>query len=363
MIAIRDFVANDIGAVAELHREVMATARAMSPPLLARYREWLTTVFLDHPMREQGAGSLVADEAGEVIGFMGVVPRRVALGGKVYRASSASNFCIRANRRGRLGLLMAREFMARAGDLAIVDELSDRTRGIWDRMGFVQTPQSVRWTLPIRPLQHTLALTERHLPRWIVALTRPAAELVDRHVSAKVPRSPYRYEPAALEAETLTDRTLPELLDRFGSSAYLRPVVADGSTAWLVRRARSMTRFGELQMIALREASGSTAGWFIYYARRGPAEVLQAVSTAGAARQVLSHLALHARERGVVSLTGTLDPVFLPALCEHWAGISPSPMECHWRLIYSPRQEILEAFWRDRLLLSRLDGEWCQQFV
>ncbi len=38
------------------------------------------------------------------------------------------------------------------------------------------------------------------------------------------------------------------------------------------------------------------------------------VSTSAAGQAVLTHLAMHARERGAVSLTGTLDPVFLGAV-------------------------------------------------
>ncbi len=38
-------------------------------------------------------------------------------------------------------------------------------------------------------------------------------------------------------------------------------------------------------------------------------------------------------------------------------------MTTRWRLVHSTRPEVLEAFLRDWLLLSRIDGEWCQQFV
>jgi len=115
-------------------------------------------------------------------------------------------------------------------------------------------------------------------------------------------------------------------------------------------------------LIALRSPQGQLAGWYVYYARRGPAEVLQLVATRATAARVLAHLASHARTRGVESLAGTLDPMFLEALSEHWAALTPAPMTNRWRLVYSEHPEVIDAFLRDRVLLSRLDGEWCQQF-
>jgi hypothetical protein len=165
-------------------------------------------------------------------------------------------------------------------------------------------------------------------------------------------------------AESLTGERLAELLTEFGTDDHLRPVTDDGSAQWLLERARALRQHGDLQSVALRSPDGVVVGWYVYYAKRGtPSEVLQLVSTSAEARQVLEHLAVHARDRGVVSLTGTLDLGFLTPLSERWAVISPAPMATRWTLVHSTRREVLEAFWRGRLLLSRLDGEWFQQLA
>ncbi len=360
MTGIREFVRDDIEQVADLHRDVMDTGAALTPLLLSQYRHWLSSVFLDSPMRTAGLESLVFEDNGEIVGFIGVVARQLTIGGGTFVGSAASNFCIRANRRGKTGIQMAREYLARSPDLALIDELTDRTRGVWDLLGFVAMPQSVRWTLPLRPVHHVLSLTHQHLPPWLNAAAGPPARLLDRAAS-RIPRSPFRQQPPDVIAEDLTEASLTQLLMEFGAGNYLRPA-ADGSTPWLVRRARSMKRFGDLQMVALRSPDGRVAGWYVYYARTGPSEVLQAVALSTAADKVLAHLAHHAHARGVVSLTGTLDRTFLSALSERWAMISPAPMVTRWRFVASRRPDVLEAFWRDRVLLSRLDGEWCQQF-
>ena len=360
MTRIRELTASDIPQVADVHREAMATGSAMTPALLEKYREWLTSVFLENPMRVDGVESLVYEDGGEILGFMGVVPRQVSLGGRVYRAAAGSNFCVRPGRRGRIGMQMAREYLARSGDLAFIDQLVDRTRPIWDHLGMVAMPQSVRWTLPLRPLQHVLSLVGPRLPAPLTAVARPVATALDR-VATGVRRSPFKYDAPALAAEDLTGESLSRLLQEFGTERHLRPVTSDGSAAWLVERARRLTKHGELQLVALRDER-EVLGWYVYHANPGqPSEVLQLVSTPRASSQVLDHLAGHARARGVVSLTGALDLGFLSALSNRWAVLSPAPRPTRWLLVHSGRPEILEAFWRGQVLLSRLDGEWCQQ--
>jgi len=358
VIGIRPFSLNDIPQVAALHREAMATSPSMTTALMETYSEWLTATFLESPMRLDGLESIVYEEDGEVVAFLGVLARQVSIGGKIYRASATSNFCALPARRGRLGLQIAKEHVARSSDLTFIDELQDRPRRVFEFAGMLPMPQSVRWTLPLQPGQHVLSLVEHRVPKLLTAAVRPATHMLDR-LAARVSRSPFHYKASELTSEQLTPADLSRLLMEFGTPEDLRPVTTDGSTAWLVERARRMTQHGELHMIALRDSDGDVVGWYVYYANRGrPSDVLQLVATRAAAPQVLDHLARHAGARGVVSLTGTLDPVFLSALSQHWAVISPR--ETRWMMVYSARSEILEAFWRCRLLLSRLDGEWCQ---
>ena len=340
----------------------MGTAPSMSPALLEQYRAWFVSVFLDVPMHSPGLESLVFEDAGEIVAFLGVVARQVTVGGKVYRGSCASNFCIRATHRGRLGMRIAREYLSRSNDLAFIDELVDRPRRLWDHLGMQTMPQSVRWTLPLRPAQHVLSIVGIRTRHARNAVLRAPAALVDA-VAGAIPRNPFRYGASALAETALTGAGLDALLGEFGTAEYLRPVTTDGSAGWLLERARSMTQHGELHAIALQGERGDVVGWFVYYARAGlPCEVMQLVATPAAAGAVLEHLAVHARTRGVVSLTGTLDWRFLSPLSAHWAVLSPTPIETRWMMVHSAHRDVLEAFWRNNVLLSRLDGEWFQHF-
>lgn len=359
MTRIREFTAGDIPRVAEIHRRAFEIAPAMTPELLDEYGRWLTSVFLEAPTRAPGRQeSLVCVDGDDVIGFQGVVPRTVELNGRRYAASTGSNLVVLPERRGGIGSQLIAAWLARSPDLVIVDEPADRAARLLTRAGMVMMPQTLRWTLPLSPLRHVISLVRDYVPG--IGLAGPVAGLLDR-VARRVGRSPFHYGASSLVAEPLSDDGLARLLAEFGSPDQLRPVTSDGSTEWLLQRARGMRQYGELQLVALRTSDGPVVGWYVYYAQRGAAgEVLQLVAASEWTQAVLEHLALHALARGMVSLTGVMDLHFLSALSFHWAVIAPFPRQTKHVLVYSKHPEILEAFWRDRTLLSRLDGEWSQ---
>ncbi|HET9613847.1 MAG TPA: hypothetical protein VFP22_03455 [Candidatus Limnocylindrales bacterium] len=360
MPRIREFTAADIPQVAEVHRRAFETAPAMTPQLLAEYARWLTAMFLEAPTRTAGRESLVYEDADGVVGFLGVLARTVELNGRRYEAATGSNLVVLPDRRGGVGSQIIAEFLSRSGDLALVDEVSDRPLSLFRRAGMVAMPQTVRWTLPLSPLRHALSLIGDVVPG--VGLAAPVAGMIDR-VVRRVGKSPFHYAASSLIADPLSDADLARLLTEFGSPADLRPVTSDGSTEWLLNRARQMARHGELQLVALRDGDGVAVGWYVYHARAGGnGEVLQLVADRPWAAAVLEHLARHALARGVISLTGVMDLRFLTPLAAHWAVISPSPNPTRYLLVHSTRPEILEAFWRYEVLLSRLDGEWCHHF-
>ena len=359
MTRIREFTAADVPQVADVHRRAFEVAPAMTPELRDEYARWLTAVFLDAPTRTPARQqSLVCEDGNDIIGFFGVVPRTVELNGRQYEATAGSNLVVLPERRGGIGSKIIAEYLARSSELAIVDEPEERASHLFRRAGMVAMPQSVRWTLPLSPLRHVIATVGDYVPGIRVA--GPLAGLLDR-AARRVGRSPFHYGASSLVAEPLSDDGLARLLSEFGSSENLRPITSDGSTEWLLKRARGMVQHGELQLVALREGDGSAIGWYVYYAKKGAAgEVLQLVADAARATAVLEHLARHALARGVISLTGVMDLGFLAGLSLHWAWIAPFPRQTKHMMVYSTRPEILEAFWRNRVLLSRLDGEWCQ---
>ena len=354
---IRPFERADIAQVVSVHRQAWGNPPEIPQDVMAEYSAWLSAVFLDHPMRTEGHESIVFEDDGEVVGFFGGVSSHVSLNGTTHPATVWSNFVVHPNRKGKgIGAQLLREALSRSPELSFIDEANDATRNLWERAGgVISLPQCVRWLLPLRPMKNFVSLAQNRVPgpiaKAVAVMTRPLDA-----VARRLPHSPYRFDRTALTTEPLSASGLAGLLTEFGRADQLRPVANDGSTDWFVARARGMTHHGDLTMTVLRTPRGDTAGWYVYYAKPGgQGEVLQLAATREQASNVLDQLARDASERGVAGLAGILQTDLLLPLAVRFAQFERDP---RWMLVYSKHPEILQAFWNDRLLLSRLQGEW-----
>src|SRR5262245_66589948 len=118
-IAIRRFVANDIPDVARLHARVWPN----QTPLHV-YDDYFRRVVLDHPVRDEAVGALVSEDPhGRVTGFIGVVPRRVAIGQHSYRGAVSSNFIVEPGGDAPyVAIHLLRAFHSGPQDVSIADE-------------------------------------------------------------------------------------------------------------------------------------------------------------------------------------------------------------------------------------------------
>ena len=123
---VRPFVESDIPSVIALHCDAFGNPRPQSPAAEAEYRRWLESVFLENPMRTEGLDSIVFEDDGAIIGFLGIVARRLRMNGTTYRASVCSNFCVHPDRRGGIGSQLLSHYRDMDQDFAFVDEVRDR---------------------------------------------------------------------------------------------------------------------------------------------------------------------------------------------------------------------------------------------
>jgi hypothetical protein len=99
---VRPFLEEDIDQVAELHRRVFRTGDA-SAGLERRYRAYLKGVFLENPWYDEAVSPLVYEDSDQsIIGFLGVVPRRLSIRGRPIRAAVSSQFIVEPGRRSTL---------------------------------------------------------------------------------------------------------------------------------------------------------------------------------------------------------------------------------------------------------------------
>jgi hypothetical protein len=358
-VILRTFVAGDIPAVSRLHGRVFAAPPA-TPPSWAAYDAYFRDVFLAGPDGDTPCQSIVAEERGEVVGFLGVLPLPLRAGKRHIRAAVCTQFAVEPRFRGLTGLKLLRHHLAGPQDLSLTDEANHATRKAWTWAGGETIlASSLHWTRPLRPAGLALSLAEqRRGLAFASRLARPAGLVLDA-VLSRVPRAFVPAPPAGLDAGPLDAATMAAESAALAANAALRPDYEPRTLSWRLSRAASATHRGPLRAVRLTE-QGQTVGWYIYHApphRTG--DVLQVMARAGRTGEVLAHLCVDAWRAGLVGLSGRVDARDLQAYSDaHCYFTRRGP----WTLVHSRRPELVDAFHRGQVCLSRLDGEWCARF-
>jgi hypothetical protein len=350
---VRPLDEGDIPRIAELHRSIFRPRSGLPPTDLTAY---LRAILRGHPLRDGGVPSLVWEEAGRVTGCLGVLPRRMTFRGRPILAAISHTFMVEPRSRPSLaGVELGKAFLAGPQDLSLA-EGGDLSRRILEGLGgSTALLFSLRWTRPLRPSRYALSfLRRRRLPAALAAALKPLCFTAD---ALGAWTWPLRVRAPRLVAEALHPATVVGALPEMSGSRALLPEYEPETLRWQIELLERKKGHGVLRAVALREASDSVVGWYLYYLRRGGvSEVLQATARPRRFGEVLDHLLHDAWQGGAVAVSGQLDPQELQAYWSrscvfHHDGAS-------WMLAHARRPEILDAIHRGDAFLSRLDGEW-----
>jgi len=352
---IRRFVEEDIPQVARLHRTAF---RLANPPALAAYRDYFRSVFIENPAGNGPLPSLVYDEGrGRIVGFVGLVPRRLVVGDQSYQAVVSSQFIVDpARRAGMVTVSLAKACLEGAQDLSISDEATDAARRIWEALGGATALfLSMYWTRPLRPAQLAMScLRQRRTLAGVAAAASPLARAADA-LAARFPGSHFRQcKPAAsdsdLDAQTIL-RHAPEFCHR----NVLRAKYDKCTLQWLLDRAGRRGAGGRLLKAVVRK-DREVLGWYVCHLDdEGLADVAELAATPSSIHDVLDLLFYRAWQQGAIAVTGRLDPRFVQALSDKYCFFH---RRGPWVLINAKRPELVQRFQTGHTCFSRLDGEW-----
>jgi hypothetical protein len=299
------------------------------------------------------------DRDGVVAGCLGVMPRPMILDGRPIRAAITHTFMVEPGSRAALaGVALARAFLDGDQDLAIA-EGADASRRLLERAGGVTVLlYSLRWTRPLRPGRHALALLRRRgLPAAVARLLLPLGAAGDL-LAPLIPERALRRATPRLHGEPLDAGAHLEALQTLTRDAALRPEHGREALDWLLRLLAGKPHLGALRARLVRDAAGEIAGWYVAFIKRGGiSEVVQLGARRDVMPDLIDRLFDDARRGGAVAVSGQFDPAAFQALSErgcvfHHDGGS-------WFLAHAKSPEALQALHAGRAFLTRLEGEWC----
>ena len=356
---IRAFVEADIPEVSRLHRVVFRLGEPDAPD---SYREYFTRVFVENPAGEGPLPSLVYEaDDGRILGFLGLVPRRVAIDGCRFQAVVSSQFIVDpVSPVGLVALRLAKAYLEGPQDLSIADEANDVSRRIWEGLGGTTALLfSIHWTRPLRPARLAMSyLRQRPGLAALAAAASPVARILDT-VATRMRGSYFRQSAPAAFADDLSGHTVLAHAAELYGPASLRVEYDARTFEWLLDRAARMKPDGRLLKAVLRKGQ-EVLGWYICHLDRGGvADVLQITATPSSIHEVLDHLFHRAWREGAVAVTGRLEPRFMQALSDKYCLFH---RRGPWMLIKTKTPRVLEAFQAGDACFSRLDGEWSLRF-
>src|SRR3954451_12274026 len=218
---IRPFAPGGLAAVAALLGAHLASPPA---PDLERF---LAATLLEDPWADPELPSLVAEQAGAVVGFIARQPRRMVLDGEALRAVCCSHLTVAPEHRaGALGARLARACLDGPQRLTVSDSAGDVVVRLWRVLGGeVDNARACEWMLALRPARWAAGAARSLVGRH--ALELPVGSVPLQALWQRTLRRG-RAATARVEAIDADGAALAEQLEALSSRMRLRPV-ADGA--------------------------------------------------------------------------------------------------------------------------------------
>jgi len=361
MSPIRRLERRDLGEVARLHAD--AANMAQDQAYVDRLVGFFERTLFDHPWADAEIPSLVYEESGEILGFLGSNVRRMRFDGRAIRMACSAHQLTHPRVRNKApGALLMRRYLAGPQDLTITDGANEIVRRMWEGSGgrtvHVSCMTFLRVLRPFGLATHRM-LSPRAAPAE--RAMAPVAQLLDVAATRVLDRG--RTENGA-GSEVLTPSAVLEQLPEMAEGLRLVPDYDIEYLTWLFAE---LGRVGDERVFMNRVPRGplmaelvtrhrKVIGWYVTQLRRGGlCRVLQLTARPRSAGAVVDRLVLRANEAGAVGIYGRLEPRLVGPLSERRTLLRFSR---GWLLAHGRDDEIVDSILRGEALLTRLDGEW-----
>lgn len=271
-------------------------------------------VYFENPHTHDEVRSLVAvDEAGAVLGFLGVTVTPVIVDGREGLMAGVFPSVVDPDAPTTVAAFLLRKFLSGPQDFTFSDGGHVKFERIWELLGGrILQLQSMRWMKVLRPSSVAL--------QSLIARSRVAANLAGglRYLSGGgdallrvLARS--RLTTGGLanayEVEPLTPKAMEEMAPRILGSSRLRPSYGEAQVSWQFEEMAKIASQGEFRARLVRTDQGAPVGWFVYYLNRGGvSRVYNIEARAPHMGGILETLFLEADRDGAGALIGRMEP-------------------------------------------------------
>jgi ribosomal protein S18 acetylase RimI-like enzyme len=348
---LRSLEPSDIPQIVALRRRVFKQSSQGTDAALARYYH---TLFFENPWHDERYPSFVQEgSAGEILGFVGSIPRPMLLGAERLTAVTATELMVAPDARGGLlGLKLLRRLFDGTQHFTYSDRGNEKARALYEGLGgSAALWYSLYWSTSLdgSQLSFDTALAGGSRNVAVRALRR-TSRLLERLFSGSTTQNRI-----ATSDEPLTPETIMSVMRRLAGKHTLVPEYDGHSFAWLMQRlseSRKFERVVTAQVIHDSEA----IGFFCYVMRQSSeVDVVQLAALPGREALTFDHLIRHAIGNGGTVLRGRLDRRFAALISER--GL-PLTLGEPWTLARSGRPEVTAQLLNGNAILSRLDAEW-----
>jgi hypothetical protein len=316
-------------------------------------------VFFANPWFQEDMPSLVYEQAdGRIVGFEGVLPRRMRFLDRHVRMAIALHLMVEPESRSTLaGVQLLRTLFAGPQDLTLTDGSGMVGRQTWQATGGKSALlYSLYWTRLLRPGRMALSIVRNRtsLAPLLSALA-PVWGIADNLMARTKPLH-FTAPPNVVEQELEKEDVLSNLGEVCGSRS-LRPDYDGRTLDWLFERLARRKGFGQFRKVSVRSEGGAPLGWYMYYLNRGGmSQVIQLAAKKDAVRVVLNHLFFSAWRQGAAAVSGRLDARFAQEFSDNYCIFH---RRGPWVLVHARQPEILQDIYLGDAFLTRLEGEWC----
>jgi hypothetical protein len=359
MTEIRSLTSDDIPAVAKIFQKVFRNPKDAPPPGLIRC---MNELFFEHPWRDPQISSKVyITPEGVIGGYIGVIPLRMNLNGRVLRAAAPTTIAVAEPARNPFaGAQLLRTFLNGAQDISVSEPINPIAVGMWEKFGArAATLESMEWVAVLRPASFALVLAQQKFSpfRFLRALGTPLDKLAARDLAKDRHRQNIQVE--VINRHVPQDDFIPLFLNM--ADAYdLRPDWDEHSCKWQMDHASGNVKRGPLYRRIVSDQAGKVLGAYVYHAQPGGiAWIVQLLTYPETAAQVVDSLLTQIREAGCVAAKGRTQQRLVEPLLKRRALM----FRRHSAIVHARDETLVKAVHEGRAITSGFAGETWTRLV